>query len=265
MKNWKLISGIISMCLFLVVAFQSCATNVVNALDSNDEDTSAGAGIILAFMLLIGGIVSIVTRKSTSNWGNILNAIVFGLGAWVGFAGQGTYGDLAFWSAWSLICCFFAIVCYFKNKVRREDEKAKPSVVQWIIAALIPIVICVLGNISSANGTSEDVDISTIKFIPRTAKQLLSEEEKNSSRAQQDYKGKYLEISGYVDDIDNDGEYFTIDDGGSFTFSSIRCDLKDENLKKRISKLNKGGMIKVKGQCKDVGGLHEYVIKVLDY
>ena len=32
MKTWKLVSGILSMILFIVVAFQSCAAGMVNAI-----------------------------------------------------------------------------------------------------------------------------------------------------------------------------------------------------------------------------------------
>ena len=63
MKVWKLISGILSMVLFLVVAFQSCAAGVANTLAENGE-VSGSAGILVAILMLAGGIVSVATRKS---------------------------------------------------------------------------------------------------------------------------------------------------------------------------------------------------------
>ena len=62
MKTWKLVSGILSIVLFFMVAFQSCAAGLGNALAENGE-VSGSAGIIVAIMLLVGGIVSIVTRN----------------------------------------------------------------------------------------------------------------------------------------------------------------------------------------------------------
>ena len=66
MKAWKLVSGILSIVLFVIVMFQSCA----------------------------GGIVSIATRSSEKKGGNIALIILFGLAAMSGFAGYGNYGDL---------------------------------------------------------------------------------------------------------------------------------------------------------------------------
>ena len=53
MKVWKLVSGILSMILFVLVAFQSCAAGVSNALEANGE-VSGSAGIIVAIHMLAG-------------------------------------------------------------------------------------------------------------------------------------------------------------------------------------------------------------------
>ena len=37
MKTWKLVSGIISIVLFFLVAFQSCAAGAANMLEENGE------------------------------------------------------------------------------------------------------------------------------------------------------------------------------------------------------------------------------------
>ena len=63
MKVWKLVSGILSMVLFILVAFQSCAAGVSNALENNGE-VSGSAELIVAVLMLAGGIVSVATRKS---------------------------------------------------------------------------------------------------------------------------------------------------------------------------------------------------------
>ena len=42
MKVWKLVSGILSMVLFILVAFQSCAAGVSNALENNGEVSRPG-------------------------------------------------------------------------------------------------------------------------------------------------------------------------------------------------------------------------------
>ena len=80
MKTWKLVSGILSIVLFVFVSFQSCAAGVANTLENNGE-ISGSAGFIVAVGMLAGGIVSIATRKSEKKGGNIALILLFGLAA----------------------------------------------------------------------------------------------------------------------------------------------------------------------------------------
>lgn len=114
MKTWKLVSGILSIVLFALVAFQSCAAGMSNALEENGE-VSGSAGIIVAVLLLTGGIVSIATRKSTGKGGNIALIIIFGLAAVIGFALHGSYNDLTIWAGWCLINAVLAVVAMIKG------------------------------------------------------------------------------------------------------------------------------------------------------
>ncbi len=114
MKVWKLVSGILSIVLFVLVAFQSCAAGVANTLESNGE-VSGSAGIIVAVCMLAGGIVSIATRKSEGKGGNIALLVLFGLAALVGFANYGTYSDLAIWSGWCVINAVLAVIAMIKR------------------------------------------------------------------------------------------------------------------------------------------------------
>ena len=50
MKTWKLVSGILSIVLFIMVAFQSCAVGIGNTLGETGE-VGGSAGIIVAIML----------------------------------------------------------------------------------------------------------------------------------------------------------------------------------------------------------------------
>ena len=114
MKTWKLVSGILSIIMFFMVAFQSCAAGISNALEENGE-VSGSAGVIVAVMMLAGGIVSIATRKGGKG-GNIALIVLYGIGALMGFMLAGGYSDLKIWAAWCLICAVLAIVALVKTK-----------------------------------------------------------------------------------------------------------------------------------------------------
>lgn len=50
MRVWKLVSGILSIILFAVVMFQSCAAGVVNALEDNGG-ISGSVGVIVGILI----------------------------------------------------------------------------------------------------------------------------------------------------------------------------------------------------------------------
>ena len=100
MKIWKLVSGILSIIFFALVA---------NTLEDSGE-VSGSAGILVAVLMLAGGIVSIATRASEKRGGNIALLVLFGLAALLGFSNYGSYSDLAIWSGWCLINAVLAVV-----------------------------------------------------------------------------------------------------------------------------------------------------------
>lgn len=118
MKVWKLVSGILSIILFVIVTFQSCAAGLSNALEENGE-VSGTAGVLVAAFMLAGGIVSIATRKSEKNGGNIALIILFGLAALIGFTNYGSFSDLAIWSGWCVINAVLAIVSFISIKKQK--------------------------------------------------------------------------------------------------------------------------------------------------
>lgn len=120
MKVWKLVSGILSIVLFVFVSFQSCAAGLSNALEANGE-ASGTAGIMVAVFMLAGGIVSIATRKAQGKGGNIALIILFGIAALVGFTNYGSYSDLAIWSGWCLISAVLAVIAMITGKKKIED------------------------------------------------------------------------------------------------------------------------------------------------
>lgn len=114
MKTWKLVSGILSIVLFFMVAFQSCAAGLSNSLSETGE-VSGSAGIIVAIMLLAGGIVSIATRKG-SKGGNIALIVLFGIATFFGYTLARSFSDLRIWATWCLVNVILAIVSLVKQK-----------------------------------------------------------------------------------------------------------------------------------------------------
>ena len=117
MKTWKLVSGILSIIMFVFVTFQSCAAGISNSIEDNGE-VGGSAGIIVAIMLLAGGIVSIATRNSKGKGGNIAVIVLFGLGAiHNGWKLHRPY------NLGSLVCNLCSISTYFNDKKAKTDRR----------------------------------------------------------------------------------------------------------------------------------------------
>lgn len=121
MKIWRLVSGILSMVVFIIITFQSCAVGFVNAVEDNKDDTSGAGGIVVAFGLLIAGIVATTLWKNKSKGGDIALIVLYGITALMGFANQGTFGDLVVWSSWALICAIMAAIALVLHSRANND------------------------------------------------------------------------------------------------------------------------------------------------
>ena len=100
--------------VLIIEALAQTGAGISNSLAENGE-SGGSAGLIVAIILLAGGIVSIATRNG-SKGGNIALIVLFALGALCGFTMAGSYADLNVWAAWCLICAVFAAVSLKKGQ-----------------------------------------------------------------------------------------------------------------------------------------------------
>lgn len=114
MKVWKLIAGVLSTVIFVIMMVQSCAAGCLNVLEDNGS-SSGTVGFICGLLILAGGIVSIATSKSTAKGGNITIIVLFSLAALLGLTGYDNYGDLVIWSIWAMVNVVLAIVGLIVN------------------------------------------------------------------------------------------------------------------------------------------------------
>lgn len=119
MKTLKLVTGILSIVLFALVSFQSCAAGLGNAMSENGE-VSGSAGMLVAICLLVGGIVSLASRKSEKNGGNIACFILYIVGALLGLSMAGSFSDLKIWGGYAGICGIIHLISVAKNKKVKE-------------------------------------------------------------------------------------------------------------------------------------------------
>lgn len=112
----RLVLGIIAIVLFVLIAFQSCAAGVGNALDDSDS-FSGSSGFILSLFMLAGGITGVATRKSLKKSGLIACGVLFVIGAVMGATSWNSdYSDLKVWTVVSILYAVFYFFCASKSK-----------------------------------------------------------------------------------------------------------------------------------------------------
>lgn len=127
----KLILGIISMVLFALVAFQSCAAGLSNALSDNGE-VSGSFGFLVALNLLVSGIIAVAARKSTNKLPWIIAAALLWLNYFFAKMFGGSYKDLVIWGFIS----FLIGVVYLLSSVRTKKGYIIVSILSAIYLAI---------------------------------------------------------------------------------------------------------------------------------
>lgn len=107
---------IISLCMTLIVALQSCAVFVGGGL-SKDEGLSQGgaSGIFLAFLFVLGAAFSLNLPR--------VSMVMFIIGSLIGAAGAsaGGFKDMWVWAGLSLV---LAVMSYFGSRELRRKATA---------------------------------------------------------------------------------------------------------------------------------------------
>ena len=92
----RLILGIISLVLVVLITFQSCAASIGEAL-SDSDGVNGAAGYLVALCFLVSGFVMIVARKSEGKVAAIISCAF----CWIAFLlsrfFSEYYGDLKVW------------------------------------------------------------------------------------------------------------------------------------------------------------------------
>jgi len=130
----RLILGIISCLLFVLISFQSCAVGLSNALTSNGEQ-SGSAGFLSAICLVTAGIIGIVTHKSEKKVSCFIACGFYWFIFFLSRLFSGNYSDL---KVWGFLAFAFGCVFLFTPL---KGKKAN------IIGAVVMLIYFVLGVI----------------------------------------------------------------------------------------------------------------------
>ena len=102
-----------------------------------------------------------------------------------------------------------------------------------------------------------------IEYTAYTTDEMIDDLEANAMNATDKYKGKYIQVTGKLSNIDAQGSYISLSKGDNdFTIVNVQCFIKTDEQKEAIKTMNKGDSITLKGKCTDVGEILGYTLNI---
>lgn len=147
------------------------------------------------------------------------------------------------------------------------------KIFKWVglcFAAIIALSIVIGGcsGDSDTNTKSSSVKQETkkeVQYVECDPSQMLSELEKNALKASKKYKGKDVVLVGIMSNVDSDGKYFSIEplDRSSF-ITGFHITINNKEQREKVTEIDKGTKIVVKGHISDVGEIAGYYVDLHD-
>lgn len=154
-------------------------------------------------------------------------------------------------------------------------SKKKGGKLKWVVLAVVAIgVIGAVGGNSDSNTTSssstsaktestKEIDTpAPIEYTAVSVNDMMSDLDNNAMGASDKYKGKYLEITGKLSNIDAAGKYIDLMADGDFEIIGVQCYIKNDDQKSKIASMSKGDTVTLKGKCTDVGEVLGYSLDI---
>lgn len=151
----RLVFGILSILIFAIMVFQSCAVGTLNTF-SDSGDMGGTQGMLTAIAYLSAGITGIASRNSCSKGGSLASAILYWIGALFTVGGSDIYGDLMIWGVLAAFLGLFFMYCAIRTV---GDLKEKKRMIWLIISAIITILLIAM----SISGGEKVIEEDTAK------------------------------------------------------------------------------------------------------
>lgn len=121
------------------------------------------------------------------------------------------------------------------------------------------------GQNNSSQSETQNNRQSARDYQTVSIRDMLDALESNALKAEDTYMDKYIQFTGYLDQIDSSGSYVTVKamDADEWDFmASIECGIETEEQKNAVMEMNSGDKVTVKGKVTMVGDILGYYVEM---
>ena len=163
--------------------------------------------------------------------------------------------------------------CGAKNK--------KPIYKKWWFYLIVVLVIAAIAGGSSSGKTTaaSSTGENTVQRVNNTAaatpvpveythyrvEELFEALKNNALKAKDTYLNQYVELEGYLSNIDSDGKYISIGagkDNYDYLFQSVQCYIKNDEQKAAVMEMSIDDPVIIRGKIKMVGEVLGYSLDI---
>lgn len=162
-------------------------------------------------------------------------------------------------------------------------EKVKKPIYKrvWFIVLMVILVLGAIGSMSESDDTADKSNLQTTtkesvatettaepttvevkEPMEVTVDELMDALNNNALKATNTYKDQYVKLTGKLNTIDAQGDYFSLTrTDGQFEFIGVMCYIEESHLD-QVMEFEKDQTITVIGTISDVGEVLGYSLKV---
>lgn len=164
-----------------------------------------------------------------------------------------------------------------KAKVCPQCNKKQSGILKWIIIAVVAIIIIgaagggedkptkVENNNAETGVVAEATSTETVAVEYQVVEfsDLTETLKANALKAEKTYQDMYVEITGYLSNIDSDGDYISITaTNDEWDFDTIQCYITDDKQIDFVLEKSVGDKVTIKGQITSIGEILGYSIDI---
>ncbi|SDA79860.1 tRNA_anti-like [Butyrivibrio sp. INlla18] len=146
----------------------------------------------------------------------------------------------------------------------------------WFIILCVLIVLGIIGSAGggskssnsggSSSGTTNTEKVEEkIEYTHYDVTEMMDDLDGNAMKAQNKYKGQYIEITGRLNVVDSDGKYISLTKADDeWAILGVTCYIKNDDQKNKVMEMSIGDTVTLRGKCTDVGEVLGYYLDIAE-